>query len=170
MGWVRRFFSTLVTQRQSLKAQSRWLKGFQLFCRGDYENALVLLNDAEQLAPEEHRQEMVHCSLVGRCHLFLGRYKDAASTLRKATELFERSGRTQGVEREQYLLTLEAFAQTLDALNRSAEAEMVWGKLHLVDSTRRGNFHTRRRSDAWQDEGPAGDSPATRRKTDRKGT
>lgn len=140
MHWVQRVLGSLVTYRKSLKAQSKWLKGSQLFDRGDYANALVLLNDAEEIAPEEHAEEMFHCSLVGRCLVSLGRYRDAASRLRRAVELFERSDRTQwreSIEREQYLLTIEAFARTLEVLNRPAEAKTVWSKVRLMDPTSR---------------------------------
>jgi len=117
MKWLPRVCNFLTNYRQSLRAQSVWLRGLQSFHDQRYSDALDLLRQAQQLSPDEYGpMDCMHESLVGRCLYAEGRHGEAIDRLERSVAVFENSDklRRAGFHREQYIATVKALAAALE--------------------------------------------------------
>jgi tetratricopeptide (TPR) repeat protein len=109
------------------KAQCLWLRGLKRFHQGRCDEAVRLLRQAFVLDPTTYEVSSLHYALLGRSYLALGQLEDALTMLSHAYELFhqEDQSRWREFEREQFMATLKAFANTLHRCGQFARAQEV---------------------------------------------
>jgi tetratricopeptide (TPR) repeat protein len=94
-------------------------KAFSEFCKGHYEDAIVLLKKLLELDPEEDEGKEIVYSLLGRSYIQVNRYKEALLEMKKANEMFlENFSKRKNDEdyKKQYLDFLDWYIYLLDKL------------------------------------------------------
>lgn len=115
-----RFFS-------GFKAQCLWLRGLKCFQQGQCEEAAHLFNKAFVLDPKTYEVSSLHHAVLGRSYLALDQPEIALKMLTKAYGLFqeEEQSRWGDFEREHFVATLKALANTLHRCGQFERAQQV---------------------------------------------